>query len=261
MSRAESLSRARGVLTTVAGVLAFWATSCRDIPAPEGGVASVGGVLLPSPGLVVGDTMRDSMGVAKPLRVVAFGIDGQPLNPQPTASFIVLDSTAHITAGAFLIGDTIGKTAVVGEVERVQTRPEIVTITLSPDTLTASDSVLHRPTYSIAKGDTISDSGNLAVKVSHVVNNQLVSAVEAVIVRYSVSKGPAGTQTVVLRNGNAGSLVDTTDANGVASLVARLRLNALTTFNAETAVVRAHASHRGRVIGFVDFTIIYTKQP
>ena len=248
----------RRVVVTSLAVVGWWMVSCREIPAPEGGVAAVGPLILPSPGLVAGDTMRDSMGLVAPLTLVAYGADGQPLASAPPMTFIVLDTTAHL-ADALLIGDRVGNARIVGSAGGIQTRQAQVKVTLQPDTLVASDSLLHRVTYSIIAGDTIASSGGLNVDVRNLVAPP--AGVEAVVVRYVIERAPPGNgTTLLLMNGNAVSSRDTTDGSGRASRVARLRLNALNTFLADTAFVSATASYRGQVLGAVTFTIIYTKQ-
>jgi hypothetical protein len=83
----------RVVLATI-GAAAWWLLSCREIPAPDEGVFSISPLILPSPGLVAGDTMRDSLGLVAPLRVIAFDIDGNEV-PGLEATFVAIDTGAH----------------------------------------------------------------------------------------------------------------------------------------------------------------------
>lgn len=248
----------RGGALYAAAALGWYVMSCTEVPVPEGGVASISNVRRPSPGLVAGDTMRDSTGVVAPLQVIAYGLDDEPLDPQPNASFVTLDTTAHF-AGNLLVGDKVGTVRVVGVVGSVQTREETIPITLSPDTLVRSDSTLHRVRYTLS-GDTVVSSGELGTLVQHVLPT--VSGVQAVIVKYAITKAPAGTSapTAVLVTGNQLSSRDTSDAQGKASRVARLRLNALGMFATDTVMVDATASYRGRILGVVTFTVVFTKQ-
>lgn len=251
------MRRAAGVAL---GAAAWWLVSCRDLPAPEGGVLSVSPVRLPSPGVVVGDTMRDSTGVVAPLGVSAYGVSGDTLE-NVTPTFVVLDTGAHL-AGALLIGDQDGRSVrIVGTVEAVQTQPATVKVTLSPDTLVAADSVLQRRKYSLVSGDTIV-AAELATTVFHRVG-AITSGVEAVIVRYAIERSPPSNGnglTLLLMNGNVASDRDTTDGGGRASRTARFRLLAKTTFTSDTASVTATASYRGRAIGRVLFTLIFNSQ-
>ena len=239
----------------VAGGLAV--AGCRDVPAPEGGVYSISTLRLPSPGVVAGDTIRDSLGVAVPLEIVAFGVDNRPLDPQPEQTFVVIDTGARVENRTYLVGETPGTTVrVVGSVAGLQTQPVPVKVTLRPDSLVPADSVLHRVTYTFPADTAASTTLNVAVQY-HGVDT---TGVEAVVVRYTVDRAPAGagtSPTLLLLSGSVVSDRDTTDASGKASLLARLRIGALTSFVSDTVVVTARASHRGASIGAVEFTIVY----
>jgi hypothetical protein len=245
-------------LALSAAALGWYLVSCTEVPSPDGGVVSISNILRPSPGLVVGDTMRDSTGVVAPLRVVAYGIDDAPLSPQPTVTFIALDTTAHL-ADALLIGDRAGTVRVVGIVGSVQTRPDEIPVTLRPDTVVLSDSTVHHVRHTVAT-DTVVNSAELGVFVQHLLPT--VSGVQAVVVKYTITKAPAGasTPTAVLLNASRLSDRDTTDFAGKASMVARLRLGALTAHTTDTVLVNATASYRGQSLGVVTFTVIFTKQ-
>lgn len=238
--------------------LGWYVLSCTEVPAPEGGVVSISNVRRPSPGVVVGDTMRDSTGMVAPLRVIAYGIDDEPLAAPPPASFVALDTTAHLS-GSRLIGDRVGIVRVVGKVGTLQTRPDTIPVTLSPDTLVRSDSTLHRVSYSLT-GDTVVNSGELGTIVQHLL--PAASGVQAVIVKYAITKSPTGksSPTALLMSGTRESARDTSDGSGRASRVARLRLNALGSLGVDTVLVDATASYRGRTIGVVTFTVVFTKQ-
>jgi hypothetical protein len=205
--------------------------------------------------------MRDSLGVVAPIQVIAYGSDGQPLSPQPAVTFIVLDTGAHV-AGALLIGDSVGRSVrIVGSVGSLQTRPDTVKVTLSPDTLVHADSLVHHKSYSVISGDSVSVSADLSVLVQHL--GATTSGVEAVVVKYTVDRFPVSNgsgPTVVLVNGSRISDRDTTDATGKAARAARLRLLAMTGFTTDTVIVNATASYRGQVLGTIPFAVIYTKQ-
>lgn len=256
------MPRMRRAIAAILGAAAWWLVSCRDVPAPEDGIFSISALLLPSPGLVAGDTLRDSTGLAAPLSVVAFDVAGDTVQ-NAVMTFVVLDTGAHM-AGALLVGDSVGRTVrVVASVAALQTQPAPVKVTLSPDTLVAADSIVHHKTYVLTSGVTEVNSADLATSVLHLGASQ--SGVEAVIVRYAIDKAPPGDATkgptIVLMNANTPSNRDTTDASGKAARTARLNLLALTgTFVSDTAFVSATASHRGRTIGVVQFTLVFTNQ-
>ena len=236
--------------------------ACREIPAPAGGVFSLSPVRLPSPGVVAGDTMRDSTGNVAPLVVIAYGLDGEPLPQQPPFTFIVADTGAHFD-GALLIGDSVGVTVkVLGSVGKLQSQQASVFVTVEPDTLIPADSVIRRVTYSLVNGDTVATSSDLAVLVRHL--SPVPSGVQAVIVNYTIDRAPPGNgtgPTAVLMNGNVRSARDTTDNTGRAARTVRLRLLALgAPTGTDTVEVSATASYRGQILGIVQFTIIFTNQ-
>lgn len=253
---------ARRTVLAVLGAATWWLASCRDIPAPDNGILSISGILLPSPGLVAGDTMRDSTGLAAPLRLIAFAASGQPIDPQPVPVFVALD-TGALVSGQWLIGSREGSSVrIVGGVGSLQSQVAIVKVTLSPDTIAAADSTQHTKTYTLVAGDTVVNSAELATRVVH--RGTTDSGVEAVIVRYTIARAPPGNgmgPTVVLVSGNASSARDTTDAGGRASRVARLRLATLTSAAPETTAVSATASYRGRALGTVQFIVIFKTTP
>jgi hypothetical protein len=242
----------------VVAAMGWYLLSCTEVPAPAGGVVSISNIRRPSPGLVAGDTLRDSTGLVAPLRVIAYGLDDQPLDPQPAVTFVSLDTIARL-AGNYLIGNTPGTARVVGIVGSLQTRVDSIPVTLRPDTLVRSDSVLHRVSYTLA-GDTVVNSGELGTIVQR--RLPTLSPVQAVVVKYTITRAPVGNSapTAVLVSSNRLSDRDTSDALGKASRVARLRLGALNSFITDTVMVDATASYRGQTIGVVTFTVVFTKQ-
>ncbi|MEK7401825.1 MAG: hypothetical protein AABZ80_05625 [Gemmatimonadota bacterium] len=249
--------RREGVGTLLLGAVLVVLLSC-DLSVAPGGFYSISKLLLPSPGVVLGDTMRDSTGKAAPLRLLAFSASGSSVSVTPY--FITLDTFAHLSGGTTLIGDRVGLARVIGGVANVQTLPETVKVTLSPDTMVAADSVRHVKRYSVLT-DTLANSAELAALVQHRVGG-VTSGVDAVIVKYSIVSAPPSRDTgatVALMNGNAVSKADTT-TNGRAARSLRLRINQLTTVNPDSAVIRATASYRGVSIGTVQFTVVFTSQ-
>ncbi|HMC56310.1 MAG TPA: hypothetical protein VKH19_14105 [Gemmatimonadaceae bacterium] len=237
--------------------------SCRDVPAPEDGIAALAPLSFPLPGLVAGDTMRDSTGAVAPLTVVAFDNDADTVH-NVQATFVVLDTGAHLS-GVLLIGDTQGKAVrVIGSAGALQTQPATVKVTLSPDTLVAVDSAIYHRTYTVGppKFDTTATSPDMAVTIQH--DGTPPTGVEAVIVRYEIERAPplvsgATGPSLILMSGTTPSSRDTTDATGRAARSARLRVLAINPIT-DTAIVTATASYRGQSIGVVRFTLIFVNQ-
>jgi len=234
----------------------WWLLSCRDIPSPEGGVFAISRVALPSPGIVAGDTMRDSAGLATPLSVVAYDENGKPMSPAPAVTYLTLDTLTQVD-GAWLTGRTPGSSRLVAAVSGLQSQPVSVQVTLSPDTI-VTDTVAQSKTFSLINGDTSITFADVPARVRHLPS----TAVAAVIVYFKVERFPAaksgGGPTVVLRNNGVISDRDTTDATGRASVVPIIRLLALQdATRGDTAILSATASYRGRTLGKVQFFIIF----
>lgn len=259
MSRQQK-RRAAALLVGAIAAGAVWLASCTDL-GPAGGVYSISPLLLPSPGMVVGDTMRDSTGAVAPLRVVGFTANGDTV-PGTTATFVTFDTLAHLVGGNVLVADHLGGARVLGAIGSVQTLPETVKVTLAPDTIVATDSTHHLKTYSFITGDTLVTSAELSTRVQHLVAGGSPSDVDAVIVRYSIVSAPTpkgAIPTVALMNNSVGSSRDTT-VGGRAGRALRLLVKQLTGLATDSAVIAATASYRGQSLGTVQFTVVFRNQ-
>jgi hypothetical protein len=250
----------RRVVVTMVAAVAWWLASCREIPAPEEGVFSISPLILPSPGLVVGDTMRDSLGFAAPLSVIAYDREGNPVSGV-TATFIVRDTGSHIE-GQYLIGDHTITTVVLGAVAGLQTDTVHVPVTLPPQQLIAADSVRHTLTPEIV--DTVATSQDLRVRVVNSPGPTPIG-IRGIVVRYHVARAPVPISdnagpTVIFIPGSQTEARDTTDGTGLAGRAARFRFLAIPPTATDSAVINATASYRGQTLGTVQFTVVFTKQ-
>ena len=248
---------ARAPALIAVAVCGVWLATCTE-PNAAGSVQSISPLQLPSPGIVVADTMRDSTGAVAPLRVVGFAPNGDTV-AGTTATFVTLDTFAHLVGGNVLVADRLGGARVLGAIGTIQTLPETVKVTLSPDTIVAADSTHHFKTYSFI-GDSLATSAELGVRVEHRAGGS-TSDVDAVIVRYSIVSAPAAkgsVPTVTLMNGNQVSSRDTS-LGGRAGRTLRLRVQQLTSLT-DSAVIAATASYRGRSLGTVQFTVVFKNQ-
>lgn len=250
--RASRVLRLAAVAAALAG--------CRDIPTPPGGVQALGRVILASPGLVVGDTLRDSLGNAAPLRIVAFDRNGDTLAALPGVTFFLLDTTA-ILDGDILVGRATGNARVVATVAGLQSRIDTLKVTLRPDTIVPADST--RFVRAVTLTDTSYAANDLAVIVQHRDGTD-VAGVDAVIVTYALTRSPAGHPTgsgpsVVFVGGSTSPVRDTTSGGGRAARAIRLRTAALPQLP-DSAVVTASASYRGQSLGSIHFTIVFQTQ-
>lgn len=236
----------------------FYSTGNRQI-------ASVSSVLLPSPSVVVGDSMRDSAGNVAPLRVQAFGPNGELLT-DVDVQFVVTDTSGAlaVNSAAIALGLKQSNTStLVGQVSRsgaqselIQTNQVTLPVTVAPDTLiqaVKSDTIL----FDLA---TDSLSSSLVVPLAVTVKGGANRDVGAIgfIVRYAIDSAPPsdpGEPEVVLQSTTGKpSTADTTDNAGLASLNLRLRLTgiknpAVLAGNAsDSVIVRARLSYRGQPV-------------
>lgn len=243
-----------GLFAAACAVLA-----CRDIAEPDGGVLAVSRVVLPSPGLVAGDTMRDSLGNVAPLRVVAFDANGDTISPSPTTTYVLLDARAVLT-GDTLVGLDTGTVRIIGTVAGLQTQVQTVPVTLRPDTIVAADSIVHRRRVDVLTNDSSYASGDLSVIVQN--RDGAPVGVNAVVVTYTLTQVPTGTGSgpvVVFVGGTTAPVRDTTASGGRAARQIRLRIPATPSLP-DTAIVEATASYRGQSLGTVQFTIVFLSQ-
>ena len=218
------MRRAGSGLALLAGTATIVAISCGEVPTLPDGVAYITPVLLPLPAVAAGDTLRDSLGRAAPLRIRAFGRDSQEILGLPT-TFVTTSLPADVTidANGYLVADdTVRSVQLVGRVGDVL-QTTVATLQIVPE-----PSAISRPAADLL-GDTVLTLPALRalpVTVTGVYRGA-ITPVNGIIVRYSIdSLRPAGLPSgrAVLTNA-AGAVsrpdstiaVDTTDATGGAS--------------------------------------------
>ena len=232
----------RRSLATVAAVGAAWlAVACLDISSPVTGISSISTVLLPTPSVVVNDSLRDTSGAVKPLAVLAFGPNGEQL---PDADIIVryfaIDSTRKlhvdsITGMAW--GDSLSPLAkVMAQVTpasgkgTIQTLQVALPVVATPVRATKGDSLIDFP-FDPTTVDTLS-SGVLSPSLDVTVLGNADTTIQSYVVSYKIVRMPkskvTGEPTVKIldRTGND-STVAITSTSGVASRQLRVRLAAI----------------------------------
>jgi len=204
------------------------ALACGDVPTLEGGIAFISPVILPSPAVALGDTLRNEAGVVAPLRIFAIDNAGDTLqNVEPT--FVVTTvpgPSVTILANDLVRGDSVRTASIVGRVgTRLQTPPAQLSVVFQPDSMAAgSPTTASFPALGVG---VITSSVPLSVNVTSI-GGGTRAGVPSIIVRYLITNiYPAGTTvpdtTVVLVDdqsrfaGNGLAAVDTTDASGNAS--------------------------------------------
>ena len=208
------------VLLAAAGMAAV--LSCGDVPTLASGIAYISAVELPAAVVIAGDTLRDSLGRAAPLRVRAFDKNDQEVSGTTTTWFVSpLDAGVHIDAkGVLTASDSLRVVHLVGRVgDRLQTAEALLYVVPRPD------QVLGTGTTDPLVGNPA--KGTLQVTVTGT-RGSVRSPVRGVVVRYrivAVNDSPIFDSKVVflVDDGNAPlpnaftMAVDTTNESGVAS--------------------------------------------
>ncbi len=216
------------------------ALACTKIPTSSDEILSFTVNPLPSPSVVVGDSLRDSTGVVKPITVSAFNYQGGAAQ-SPKLRFAAADRGIRVDSLTGIVtGDSVRSSArIIVTVGSIQA-PITLGVALRPDSLAgmnARDSL----SYSLLD-TTVNVSPAMSVKLLHGRGGD--SAVVGYRVSFSIIR-PTGSIAQLLNDaGVAGSTADTTDATGVASRRIKLNVAQLTAVS-DSVVVLASASYRG----------------
>jgi len=211
------------------------ALACGEVPTLPDGVAYISSVILPSPAVAVGDTLRDSTGNVAP--IVIYGIDNAGDTVRTiTPRFVVTSvpgKSVTVTTENLVLGDSVRTAQIVGRVgERLQTPPASLDVVWQPDSIAAATSAT-APFPAVATGETTAAVA-LGVSVTSGANvaagaGTTRAGVPSIIVRYEVtrvfpeSSSIPDTTLVLIDESSRFQLptgratVDTTDPSGTAS--------------------------------------------
>ncbi len=179
---------------------------------------------IPFPALIAGDTLRDSLGVARPLRASAYDASGGLIVDAPF-TYLALDTGVVVDANGYLLATTRrdGLVRVVASLDGLQSEDRSVRVTRRPDSLFAETAASVSLNYKIPDVA----ATNLAPEMRvHLVSNDTVGVGRNVggwLVRWRAIHGPDTLglldTTLVALQTSAGlrRLVDTTSADGVSS--------------------------------------------
>ena len=224
-SRKAMLSRS----ALVGAALCVVALACGDVPTLEGGIAFISPIILPSPAVAFGDTLRDEAGVVAPLRVFAVDNAGDTVESvEPT--FVVTSvpgRSVTILPNNLVSGDSVRTASIVGRVgTRLQTTPAQLNVVYQPDSMAAGSATTSN-FPAPAEGE-ITSTVPLSVNVTSL-GSGTRTGVPSIIVRfvvtaiYPLTTTVPDTSVVLIDDQNRFALpdgllsVDTTDASGNAS--------------------------------------------
>ena len=240
----EVRHRACGV-AAAAAMSIMVAIACSDI-GPEGVPASIAFDALPWPSVVLGDSLRNTDGVAVPLTASVFDARNQPVL-DADVQFVSLDPTITITDDGFVTGETFGTARIVAEIAGLQTSALTLVVTREPDTLRAIGDTVLSVEYALPDVTT----QDLAVHVGHLTPpTPADTVVPGWIVHFAIVGQTPGDTTrgyLVRENTTIKANADTTDATGRALM--EFRLNPITfPVVQDTIEVLATASYKGEPI-------------
>ena len=236
------------------------AFACEDISGSDTAVLSIQFDSLAAPSVVVGDTLRDTTGVVVLPRVRAFNFKGAEI-PSPPVWFQSPDSgiTVDSLTGT-VVGDSLRSTpariiATVGALQAIQR----IDVTLRPDSITPVNS-LDSISYSLL--DTTKNvSPAVTVKLSHgFAPND--SAVKSYIVSFSIVEQSNPQLAELVNDAGRASMVDTTDASGIAGRAIRLHpLFLASGTSVDSVIVNASAKYRGDLVSGSPIRLVVRVKP
>jgi hypothetical protein len=239
-------SRRSAVIASTLALIAATVLACEDVSGGSSSVLSIQFDSLGAPGVVLGDSLRDTTGVVIHPVVHAYNFSGDEIKPSP-AWYQSPDSGISVhSATGIVVGDSLRAgariIATVGGLQAIQK----VDVTLRPDLIVAVDG-FDSLTYSLIDS-TKNFSPTLTVKLTHgVAPND--SAVASYIVSFNIVSQSDPNLAVLVNDGRIRSVVDTTDSNGTAGRALHINPALITsTSGVDSIVVNASARYRGALV-------------
>ena len=214
------------------------AVACAELSTDPQAVASIAIDSPASPSIVANDSLRDTLGIARPIHATVYNIQGTALSSIPIR-FRTPDSGLTVDSVlGYVVADTARANGIrlFAAAGTLQAAPDTVYIVPKPDTvvaINATDSLL----YSLT--DTTSVLSNqLQLQLLHLGSGGTALPVRSYIVSYAITY-PTDTvlAKLVSRDGSRSSSIDTTDATGTSARRIKLRTLSLTSASDSVVVV------------------------
>lgn len=199
------------------------AAACISMEGPRNGAASISVIGLPSPSVVKGDTMRDSLGNAAPLQILAYDASGHVIaGSRPT--FFVLDSGFAVvdSTGMFVsTGATSAGVRVAATLGGLQTPPVPIPISVAPVIVNALTATTDTLCVSALVANGSDSTKTLSPALSVIVKGADSTAAQGFIATYTLSYSPPSIDTTpsayVSDNTGRRMVRDTTKSSGQTS--------------------------------------------
>jgi len=245
-------------LTTLAAATTLVA-ACTDVSAGADEPFQIAFDTLPAVAVVAGDTMRDTLGAAAPLRAEVYNSDGDLIENADVAFIPTVRGEALRT-----VNDVLPNDYAIARPDTFAEQVQLVALAGSLQSVSRAIDVVRAPTLLRAEGSTLLDldyrvgidtaSSLLRVRVGWD-SAGTFKGVKSWLVRWHVvypATTPTDTSTAAFIVADSTSLrrtrLDTTAADGLASRAVRLRPARLTS-EVDSIVVEARATYRAELLG------------
>jgi hypothetical protein len=227
----------------IVAVSAAFLLACTEISSNKNDVLSVRFDTLAAPSVVVGDTLRDTLGVISLARATAFNYQNDSIL-SPPVRFRALDRGVTVDSlNGLIIGDSLRATAVriIASVGPVQAQ-QLLSTTLRPDTIFNPTALPDSLVYSFA--DTTKNiSVGAGIELMH--RSTVDSAVPNYIVSFAITSPLNNAAVELVNDAGLASHVDTTSSDGTARRRIRLHLGIAGTNVPDSVIIAATAKYRG----------------
>jgi hypothetical protein len=215
--------------------------ACTEIPSGANEILSFQFDPLPSPSVVVGDSLRDTLGVVRGITLKAYNFSGTEVS-SPPVTFRAVDRGIRVDSVTGIIrGDSVRPAARIVATLRGLSGTVQVAVTQKPDTVVASND---RDSLAYSVTDTANISNAIGVRVLTYTPAVKDSSVGSWLVSFRIIS-PSDTAFARLVNDNgARSSVDTTDATGRAGRKIKIDITHLVELT-DSVIVQAFVKYRG----------------
>ena len=233
----------RGRLIVIgAGAALVVAAACSSVPSDPNTPFAIEFNQAPSPSVVLGQPMFDSLGIVAPLHARVFNSKGDEIvgakvtyafaGPDSASPLTINSTTGQVTgkSDAKYVGRTVRVYAQAGKLQSQTTLGQgavVVTGTRSADTLLAVGDSVARLVLRFSTADSLPTS-TISVRLRHKAPaaSPADTTVPAYLVRFRIEQPSAAksdTSYVMLTGGTRRSELDTTDVSGIATRQVRVR--------------------------------------
>jgi hypothetical protein len=245
-ARRDTRWRRSAAIASTLALVAAAVLACGDVSGGSNSVLSIQFDSLGAPGVVLGDSLRDTTGAVIHPVAHAYNSSGDEIIPSP-AWFQSPDSGISVdSATGIIVGDSLRTAArIIATVGGLQAFQR-VDVTLRPDLIVAVDGF---DSLSYSQIDSTKNfSPALTVKLSHgLAPND--SAVRSYIVSFSIVSQSDPNLAQLVNDGRKLSVIDTTDANGTAGRALYINPALIRTADGvDSVVVNASARYRGALV-------------